>query len=846
MRLDQILDTSKLKYFSSQEIRALENRLIATTDQKGNIAYQVSCLVRNKKVLLKPEEVIRQLFIAQLMQQYGYSLERIRVEHSINFGRNSNNRADVVVLDDKAQSVYLVAELKSPQHKDGVAQAKSYANATGAPLCVWCNGKDFAVFHRKESKTVKGLYTFTELRHFPRGDQSIEDTSSERFTYIDLQKQDILQSNRVSLKDKILLIEDDVLANSGENAFEEVFKLIFAKLYDELQAYRYDEEKIKEYHKLEKQGADRGQLLELYQSMRSLEFALRDEDNESLNQRIQDLFTKAKEKWQGIFAKESKIALTPDHLEICVGSLQKCKFFNSNLEVIDDAFEYLANKDSKGEKGQFFTPRYVIDMCVRMLNPKEGESMIDPASGSCGFPIHTCFYVWRQIYQALNLPESEMFTADKKPLEATEYVEKHIFAIDFDPRTTRISKMLNLIAGDGHSNVFKLNSLDFTKWHAQKDIDKATKAFNKNFEDLEKKLPEEEREKDDRKRSYKCFEFDLVMANPPFAGNIKENEILKHYTLRQTITLRDITATHEDREKREDLVETEAGYKKRRVNQKVSPTTKQTKQEKIVEEAIAQGHIFEKPPTYLEMLNHPGYLIKTPSGYQQIVANECKQITRDILFIERSLNLLKPGGRMAIVLPQGRFNNASDQNIRTFIAERARILAVVGLHPNVFKPHTGTKTSVLFVQKWDDKSFPKQEDYNIFFATMQEPSKDNSGDKIYVKQEFVKIQRTTEGQTSTDELSQNDFDAIYPDLEAANFIEFEGCKISQEEYKKLKPAQQAQATIQSATLESRPLLDKHGHLIVKHDLFNHEGLTQDGIAEAFIEFAKSEGLSFWK
>lgn len=75
------------------------------------------------------------------------------------------------------------------------------------------------------------------------------------------------------------------------------------------------------------------------------------------------------------------------------------------------------------------------------------------------------------------------------------------------------------------------------------------------------------------------------------------------------------------------------------------------------------------------------------------------KVGRDILFIERNLDFIKPGGRMAIVLPQGRFNNTSDQRIRKFIAQHGRILAVVGLHGNSFKPHTGTKTSVLFVQK---------------------------------------------------------------------------------------------------------------------------------------------------
>jgi type I restriction enzyme M protein len=73
---------------------------------------------------------------------------------------------------------------------------------------------------------------------------------------------------------------------------------------------------------------------------------------------------------------------------------------------------------------------------------------------------------------------------------------------------------------------------------------------------------------------------------------------------------------------------------------------------------------------------------------------------RDVLFVERILTMLKPGGRAAIVLPQGKFNNSSLAFIREWILKKARLLAVVGLHPNTFRPHTGTKTSVLFVQKY--------------------------------------------------------------------------------------------------------------------------------------------------
>ncbi|WP_033397929.1 N-6 DNA methylase [Desulfobacter curvatus] len=80
--------------------------------------------------------------------------------------------------------------------------------------------------------------------------------------------------------------------------------------------------------------------------------------------------------------------------------------------------------------------------------------------------------------------------------------------------------------------------------------------------------------------------------------------------------------------------------------------------------------------------------------------NKSAKEERDVLFIERIMKFLKPGGRAAIVLPQGKFNNSSLAFIREWILRKARLLAVVGLHPNTFKPHTGTKTSVLFIQKY--------------------------------------------------------------------------------------------------------------------------------------------------
>ena len=210
-----------------------------------------------------------------------------------------------------------------------------------------------------------------------------------------------------------------------------------------------------------------------------------------------------------MFNSDEKIRLSPSHLSVCVASLYKVKFFNSNLEVIDDAFEYLVNKSAKGEKGQYFTPRYVIDMCVKMLNPKENESMIDTASGSCGFPIHTCFYVWKNIYRQNGIEASHLFTAEKKIPECEDYVKEKVFGIDFDEKSVRVSKMLNLIAGDGHTNVLYLNSIDYERWEDWLKDESWIDVYNDGFKRL-KKLRATKNENRD-------FNFDILMANPPFA-----------------------------------------------------------------------------------------------------------------------------------------------------------------------------------------------------------------------------------------------------------------------------------------------------------------------------------------
>lgn len=687
MKLTEILKESsyKLTQFKPNQIQRLEDAIIVKEKRGKNVPY-VECLVRKKEIKLAPEEAVRQLYLMVLHDTYDYPIERMELEYAVSFGRQKK-RADIVIFDKKdTRAIYLIVELKKPKLKDGKEQLKSYCNATGAPIGVWSNGDSISYYHRKDPNY------FEDISAIPNANEKLSDILSERWTIEDLIKKDKLVTEKKSLKDLILEMEDEVLANAGVDVFEELFKLIFTKLYDEMES-----------------GRNR---------TRHLVFRNYGDTETELKEKIQKLFEKANRKWEGVFSDDERIMLTPSHLSVCVSSLQDVKLFNSNLDVVDEAFEYLINKSSKGEKGQYFTPRYVIDMCVKMMNPQAEETVIDTAAGSCGFPVHAIFHVWEQILKAKGIPKSHLFTSEEKPIECIDYVQNKVFAIDFDERAVRVARTLNLIAGDGQTNVLHLNTLDYERWNEKTEDTNWQDTYFNGWKNLRKHQAKKGENRD--------FNFDILMANPPFAGDIKESRILAKYELG-----------------------------------------------------------------------------KKPNGKQQT------KVGRDILFIERNLDFLKPGGRMAVVLPQGRFNNSSDKNIRDYIAEHCRILAVVGLHGNVFKPHTGTKTSVLFVQKWDDALCPKLDDYPIFFATMQESSKDNSGEKIYVKKsEFPNAITHSEGTTE--------------DKAAEPIDTYEKGIGHIDEY----------------------LLDSHGHLIVKHDLFNHDGLTKDGIAEAFLEFAKKEKLSF--
>ena len=626
-KIKQIFSSSDVKHglslFTSKEINSVEDMIL---EQDGK--FQIKCQIKDRYKVAKPEEIVRQLWIYRLLNDYNYPKERIDVEKIVWFGQKDSGLADVVVLQEDLQHPYIIFEVKRPQRTAGLEQLKSYCNAEGAPIGVWSNGNEIIRLHREEPNI------FVEIPRIPRVTETLRDILTERWTLKWLEEHDELKQGKTTLKKILLDLEELVLGNAGVDPFEEIFKLIYAKLYDEWKG--------------------------INDSSYQLEFFVGDRSREQVKRAITNLLEGAKREWQGVFEPTDKIELRDEHLKVCVSFLEKIKLFNSNLRIIDEAFEYLIPQVSKKKEGQFFTPRPVEDMVVKMLNPKSDEFVIDPACGSAGFLLHSVMWVAGGMISGKPLPEN-----------ARNFAQTKIYGIDFAKKAVKIAKAINLIVGDGKSHVYKDNSLAPHTWEDETKSGLRGRLL---------RFPDNQKDRENQEK-FLFFDFDVLMTNPPFAGTVKERDILRLYNL-----------------------------------------------------AEKNGRWINK-------------------------------IGRHILFLERSLQFIRPGGRMAIVLPQGLLNNTNAEYIRRFVIDEARILAVVGLHGNTFKPHTGTKTSVLFLRKYTDEEKEKiqqirlkyESEWEEFLRNLKEKyqniSWDSSVDEEEIPEELNSFLDTYfEGREEIDEL----------------------------------------------------------------------------------------------
>lgn len=635
-----------------------------------------------------PEEIIRQLLLFFLIDELGYPKERVEIEKTVNFGREvKKKKADVVIYGEDLTTPWLVAEVKSIGETNNFQQFKSYVNGEGSPIGVITNGEELFAFVRPYPKEFESLAdsvpTFENYEKVKNSDNPLEEllkvVEEKDYTIEELKEDN--KKNTPDLKKVIIRLEELVLANSGAEVFSEIFKLIYAKLYDEWENETGESQKLrfrKYYHA------------------------------ETTQKEIEKLFEESKKEWKGIFDETERIKLSPNHLQICVKSFEKIQLFDSNLRIIDEAFEYLVPEVAKSKKGQYFTPRVVIDMCVMMLNPSNKEYILDPSCGSAGFLVHTMKYIWEKH----NL---DNFHAKSR------YASRYIWGFDFDERSTKISKAIMLIAGDGKSHIYRENSLDFKNWKTSL------------VDDLKKEELIAE--------GNKYLNFDVVLANPPFAGEINEQDLIRQYNdILHTKTSK-VGVKKEAKEilNDEQLAELQEYVKEFTQDVQYGDFEEYRAQtEKAILEYLKES--FDVAENKARKFFDISAIAKQASDYQKI--------SRHILFIQRILDMLKEGGRAAIVLPQGIFNNSGEKYVRDYLFDKARILAVVGLHGNSFKPHTGTKTSVLFLRKLTEeqkRDVEYLENYEIPFFTSKIGFKNNSGDYVFLQDENEQDVKAEEG-----------------------------------------------------------------------------------------------------
>ena len=550
-----------------------------------------------------PEEQVRQEYEKILCEDYEYAYKQMDIEVFIQRGsrdqpKTDKDRADIVIFKtedaskrDQNRDILGIVETKRPEREDGIKQLASYMSASSAQWGVWTNGKETEYLYKDlASGEIKREFVF----YIPIRGQTFEDIGR-------LQKKDLKPAQ--NLKPIFKRILNVLYANTNisrrEKLGSEMIRLLFCKIWDE----RYDQDKPPKF---------------------KIGFKDKPED---VKRSVEQLFESVKEELvdDGVFDENEKIVIDANSVAYVVGQLEQFSLMKTDKDTVGDAFEIFAESKFVGEKGEFFTPREVVKMCVDMIDPKPGEKIFDPACGSGGFLIYALEHVWNR------MDKDPKYRGSRLEIEKKNVAEKYFSGIDKEIDLVKIAKAYMAIVGDGRGSIIQENTLhNLNEWN-----DKATIQFT-NADGSPKKV-------------------DIVLTNPPFGAKIKviDEGTLKHFDL---------------------------------------------------------GHKWKR------------------QGNEWIKTNKVQKTEPQLLFIERCMEFLKDGGRMAIVLPDGVFGNPTDGWVRQWIKERAEILAIIDCPPDTFMPHTHTKTSVLFLRKYERGSH--ETNYPIFCSIVKKCGHDARGNDL--------------------------------------------------------------------------------------------------------------------
>lgn len=607
---------------------------------------QIYSPIRDKWLVLKPEEEVRQRYVCRLVDSYGYGIKQMGEEVKVTNSQRGQGaaRADIVIWRNeedkrKGKNALIVVECKAENvtiRQADYFQGYNYAAWAGANFFVTTNLKETRIFKVVEDAMPKKL---EEIADIPTADM-VNDDKKIKAMLLQTKAFTRDEFSRLLFKCHNIIRNNDKL--SPEAAFDEISKILFIKI-------RYER-------------TNSGTQIFSKDAFTKLKNAYNNMKSKDAPEFYQFLFEKTKEDFakDHLFDENETIKIRENSFEQIVKELQVYNLSTTSDDVKGIAFEQFLGRTFRGELGQFFTPRTIVDFMVSVLDPQEGEYVCDPCCGSGGFLIRAFEYVREHIENEVEvrkedvkkslftddyskLPKKEQEKNDQKVIDAFSKMNYEldinnpmgrlrslsfdcIYGTDANPRMARTAKMNMIMHGDGHGGVHHHDGLLNVNgiWEGR---------------------------------------FDVILTNPPFGARIDK----------------ELKITEADRFT--DIEKIKA-YEKRYGKENYDNALKQV-----------NDHINQPILDLFQIGKFSGLT--------------------EVLFIERCLNLLKPGGRMGIVLPEGVLNNTNLQKVRDFVESKAKILLIVSIPQDVFMAAGATvKPSLLFFKKFTEN---EAEEYNRIY-----------------------------------------------------------------------------------------------------------------------------------
>jgi type I restriction enzyme M protein len=448
----------------------------AKLDSAGKKTRITYVSVARTEIFDDPEEHVRAEFWAELIYRYDYEPARIGIEITIP-DRTPKDAADIVIFkDDDRKDPFAVIECK----RDGItdtefeqAVEQAAGNGTWAKFRASYVGVVAGLTRRFLDFT--GKYGALERERNIVADLPAGYGAPEEFTYRKGGPLDIAPVTRSTLIQAIRKSHQTLWAGgklSPPQAFSELCKLIFVKINDELEARRAGDPyafQIKTH-----------------------------ETSAQLARRIRALYAEQQVRDPDIFT--DTIRIDDAAIRQIVAHFEALNLSATDLDVKGVAFEQFMDGFFKGDFGQYFTPRPIIEFAVQMLRPSHTDRVLDPACGSGGFLLYAMDAVRSEASEYYAPGTTEHFR------HWHEFAQKRIFGIEINDEITRVAKMNMIIHDDGHSNVIRGDALQSTDSIA---------GTNSGI------VPDK---------------FDYVMTNPPFGASVElsAHPYLETYVLGRT------------------------------------------------------------------------------------------------------------------------------------------------------------------------------------------------------------------------------------------------------------------------------------------------------------------------